>query len=89
MILTLCVVLVQPMKRHYAELFKLNNQLVADYVKRANNHQALLDALKEVNFTIQKSANLRMGGAKTRVRVCRELPQPPPSEHTTDKSLLS
>ena len=56
------------MNRHYAELFKLNNQLIAEYVKRSNNHQALLDALKEVNHMIQKAANLRMGASKTRVR---------------------
>jgi Bardet-Biedl syndrome 2 protein len=56
------------MSRHYAELFKLNNQLIGEYVKRSNNHQALLEALKEVNHTIQKAANLRMGQAKTKVR---------------------
>lgn len=58
----------QSMSRHYAELFKLNNQLIGEYVKRSNNHQALLEALKEVNHTIQKAANLRMGQAKTKVR---------------------
>lgn len=61
----------QTMTRNYAELFKLNNQLIGEYVKRSNNHQALLDALKEVNHTIQKAANLRMGSAKTKVRAPR------------------
>ena len=55
------------MNRHYAELFKLNKQLIAEYVKRSTNHQALLDTLKQVNLMIQKAANLRMGTAKSRV----------------------
>ncbi|CAM9655156.1 unnamed protein product, partial [Discosporangium mesarthrocarpum] len=55
------------MRRMYAELFTLNKQCVAEYSKRANNHQALLAALKEVNQTIQKASNLRVGKAKTRV----------------------
>jgi Bardet-Biedl syndrome 2 protein len=60
------------MKRMYAELFTLNNQLIGEYVKRATNHQALLGALKEVNHMIQKAARLRVGSAKTRVvTACR------------------
>lgn len=55
------------MKRHYADLFVLNNELIAEYNKRASNHEALLAALKEVNQIIQKAANLRVGAAKTRV----------------------
>jgi Bardet-Biedl syndrome 2 protein len=58
---------VQVMTRYYAELFKLNQQLVAEYNKRVVNHQALLDSLKDVNHMIQKASNLRMGSAKTRV----------------------
>lgn len=55
------------MRRHYADLFSLNNELLAEYNKRANNHEALLAALKEVNQILQKAANLRVGRAKSRV----------------------
>lgn len=58
----------------YVELFKLNHQLIAEYMKRSQNHQALLLALKEVNQTIAKAANLRYGPtAKSRVITeCRQ-----------------
>jgi len=60
------------MKREYSELYSLNNELIAEYRKRSNNHQALLAALKEVNHMIQKAARLRVGAAKTRVvNACR------------------
>ncbi|KAJ1450562.1 ciliary BBSome complex subunit 2 [Pelagophyceae sp. CCMP2097] len=55
------------MRRHYAELFSLNGELVAEYAKRATNHAALLSALKEVNQVVQRAANLRRGTAKARV----------------------
>ena len=35
------------------------SQLIGEYVKRSNNHQALLAALKDVNNMIQKAAKLR------------------------------
>lgn len=60
------------MKRMYSELYSLNNELIAEYRTRSNNHQALLGALKEVNHMIQKAARLRVGSAKTRVvNACR------------------
>lgn len=63
----------QLMRRHYAELYTLNTSLVAEYVKRATNHQALLAALKDVNHMIQKASNLRMGAPKNRVvSECRQ-----------------
>lgn len=52
---------------HYADLYKLNNKLLGDHIKKSNNHQALLEGLKEVNRMIQKAANLRCGVAKIRV----------------------
>merc|ERR1712054_80975 len=55
------------MRQHYADLYTLNGELVREYVKRANNHEALLAALKEVNHMIQKSSNLRVGGPRKRV----------------------
>ncbi|OQR96281.1 bardet-Biedl syndrome 2 protein [Achlya hypogyna] len=61
------------MRSYYAELFTLNNQLLAEYTKRSTNHQALLDALKEVNNMIQLAARLRAGQAKSSVIVaCRK-----------------
>merc|ERR1712224_647717 len=59
------------MKQMYANLYQLNNSLIAEYNKRANNHEQLLEALKEVN-QIQKAARLRVGPAKTTVvSACR------------------
>jgi Bardet-Biedl syndrome 2 protein len=61
------------MRRYYSELFTLNNQLLGEYTKRSTNHQALLDALKEVNNIIQLAARLRFGNAKsTVVSACRK-----------------
>ncbi|EQC35357.1 hypothetical protein SDRG_07069 [Saprolegnia diclina VS20] len=61
------------MRSYYAELFTLNNQLLGEYTKRSTNHQALLDALKEVNNMIQLAARLRVGQAKSSVVVaCRK-----------------
>lgn len=41
--------------------------LIAEHGKRATNHRALLEALKEVNQMIQRAARLRVGGPKARV----------------------
>ncbi|KAL4125091.1 hypothetical protein PRIC2_008680 [Phytophthora ramorum] len=61
------------MRRFYSELFSLNNQLLGEYTKRSTNHQALLDALKEVNSMIQLAARLRFGNAKsTVIAACRK-----------------
>jgi Bardet-Biedl syndrome 2 protein len=60
------------MKRLYSDLFSLNNELIGEYTKRSNNHNELLNALKEVNQMIQRAARLRVGNAKTRVvTLCR------------------
>lgn len=55
------------MKDKYSELFDLNQELIGEYTKRANNHAELLKSLKEVNHMIQKAANLRMGQHKKKV----------------------
>jgi Bardet-Biedl syndrome 2 protein len=55
------------MKQHYIGLFTMNGELIGEYAKRANNHAALLDALKKVNAMISKASNLRAGKAKTAV----------------------
>lgn len=57
----------------YNQLHSLNRELLGEYTKRANNHEALLAALKEVNQMIQKAAKLRVGEFKNRVvAACRK-----------------
>ena len=55
------------LKSSYSELYSVNNQLLGEFVKRRNNHEALLAALKEVNGAIQKASRLRVGKAKAQV----------------------
>eukprot|EP00906_Rhabdomonas_costata_P038539 RCo054403 len=55
------------MKKMYSSLYDVNRELIGEYLKRANNHDELLSALKGVNAMIQKAARLRVGAAKTRV----------------------
>ena len=63
---------VKAMRTAYAELYALNGELMAEYNKRAANHEELLVALKEVNHMIQKTAKLRVGAAKARIiAACR------------------
>lgn len=57
----------ETMCRAYTDLYSLNNQLIGGYSNRQRSHEGLLTALKEVNQMIQRSANLRVGTAKTRV----------------------
>ena len=52
------------MKKMYGDLYEVNRELIGEYLKRANNHQELLNALKEVNTMIQKAGKLRVGQAK-------------------------
>merc|ERR550525_2277803 len=61
------------LKKVFSGLQQTNGDLIAEYNKRANNHQQLLAQLKEVNMMIQKAAKLREGQAKTRVVAsCRQ-----------------
>lgn len=61
------------LKRVFSGLQQTNGDLIAEYNKRANNHQQLLGQLKEVNMMIQKAAKLRVGTPKTRVvAACRQ-----------------
>merc|ERR1719215_531270 len=61
------------LKKVFSGLQQTNGDLIAEYNKRANNHQQLLAQLKEVNMMIQKAAKLRAGNAKTRVvGACRQ-----------------
>jgi Bardet-Biedl syndrome 2 protein len=61
------------LKKVFSSLQQTNSDLIAEYNKRANNHQQLLGQLKEVNLMIQKAAKLRVGTPKTRVvSSCRQ-----------------
>lgn len=61
------------LKKVFVNLQQTNQDLIAEYTKRANNHQQLLSQLKEVNMMIQKAAKLRVGSPKTRVvTACRQ-----------------
>merc|ERR1712216_428013 len=61
------------LKKVFNNLQQTNQDLIAEYTKRANNHQQLLGQLKEVNMMIQKAAKLRVGTPKTRVvTACRQ-----------------
>lgn len=63
----------QHLKKVFSSLQQTNADLIAEYNKRANNHQQLLGQLKEVNMMIQKAAKLRAGTAKSRVvNACRQ-----------------
>ena len=63
---------IKSMRGAYSQLYTLNAELMGEYSKRANNHEQLLAALKEVNHMIQKAARLRVGSAKARiVSACR------------------
>lgn len=61
------------LKRNYAELMAVNEQLLGEYSKRASHHTELVGALKELNGYIQKASRLRVGEPATAcVAACRE-----------------
>ena len=55
------------MRKWYAELYDLNRDLISGYKIRCNNHQELMDTLKQVNQIIQKAGRLRVGKSKAKV----------------------
>jgi len=60
------------MKKMYSQLAQVNRELIGEYIKRANNHNELLVALKDVNAMIQRAAKLRVGPPSARViQECR------------------
>lgn len=60
------------MKKMYGSLYEVNRELMGEYLKRSNNHNELLAALKEVNTMIQKAGQLRIGQAKQQlIAECR------------------
>ena len=63
----------QRMKTTYTELLRMNEELIGEYTKRANNHSHLMMSLKMLNDMIQRASNLRFGTAKTAVvSACRK-----------------
>jgi Bardet-Biedl syndrome 2 protein len=60
------------MKKMYGSLYEVNRELIGEFMKRSNNHNELLAALKQVNAMIQVAGKLRIGQAKvTLVAECR------------------
>jgi len=60
------------LKKVYTKLQQDNGELVAEHMKRQNNHEQLVNCLKEINLMINKAANLRVGSAQARiVALCR------------------
>jgi Bardet-Biedl syndrome 2 protein len=55
------------LKSTYQELYGVNADLMQEHSKRATNHQALLDVLKEINALIQRASRLRVGKAQKMV----------------------
>jgi Bardet-Biedl syndrome 2 protein len=60
------------MRKMYGSLYEVNRELMGEFMKRSNNHNELLAALKEVNNMIQRAAKFRIGQtATTFVSDCR------------------
>lgn len=55
------------MNHIYSQLFNLNQELIGEFRKRANNLKQLQGKLKEVHSMIEKASRLRMGDAKQKV----------------------
>lgn len=54
-----CTTFRKSMKKWYSQLYDINRDLTAGYKIRVNNHQELMDTLKDVNQIIQKAGRLR------------------------------
>ena len=60
------------LRKWCSQLYDINRDLVSQYKIRCNNHQELMETLKQVNQIIQKAARLRIGKSKsTVVTECR------------------
>ncbi|XP_023240900.1 Bardet-Biedl syndrome 2 protein homolog [Centruroides sculpturatus] len=55
------------MRKWYQELHALNHELISNYKIRSNNHEELLNCLKQINQIIQRAGHLRAGKPKTQV----------------------
>lgn len=58
---------IEQMKRNYALVQQENGALIGEYLKRSNNHQALIAMLKELNAMIKNASNLRLGLAQKKM----------------------
>ena len=47
------------MRKWYSQLYDLNRDLISGYKIRCNNHQELMETLKQVNQIIQRAGRLR------------------------------
>lgn len=47
------------MKQIYNDLLMLNRDLMREYKIRCQNHQDLVESLKQINIIIQRASNLR------------------------------
>ena len=54
-----CTTFRKSMKKWYSQLYDINRDLTAGYKIRVNNHQELMDTLKDVKQIIQKAGRLR------------------------------
>lgn len=54
-------------KKNYSIVHQENGNLIAEYLKRRNNHEELVKSLKDLNNFIRKASNLRMGAAKNKI----------------------
>ena len=60
------------MRQAYSSLASLNRDLITEFTKRKNNHDALLQRLRSVHQMIQRAAKLRRGDpAKRVIAACR------------------
>ncbi|KAJ6218855.1 hypothetical protein RDWZM_004667 [Blomia tropicalis] len=61
------------MKQIYNDLSMLNREILREHMIRCQNHQDLVDNLKQMNVIIQRASNLRVGSYKTTlINSCRE-----------------
>ncbi|XP_054718944.1 Bardet-Biedl syndrome 2 protein homolog [Uloborus diversus] len=55
------------MRKWHQDLHALNSELINNYKIRSNNHEELMNCLKQVNQIIQRAGRLRVGRPKTQV----------------------
>mmetsp|Transcript_5219 Transcript_5219/g.8620 ORF Transcript_5219/g.8620 Transcript_5219/m.8620 type:complete len:782 (+) Transcript_5219:26-2371(+) len=54
-------------RKNFSELFEVNQGMLAEFMKRQNNHKNLINALKNVNQTIEKMARCRVGEPQSKI----------------------
>lgn len=61
-------------KKNYTYCQQENGNLIAEYMKRKNNHEAFTQSLKSLNSYIMKAAALRLGSFRQdTIKKCRDL----------------